>query len=130
MLQRIKYIHEREFLHRDIKPDNFTIGIGENINTIYMIDYGLAKKFVNKQDHIPYRDDKNLTGTARYASITTHLGIEQGRRDDLESLGYVLIYFLSGSLPWQQSFNIKNKFEKYNLVMEKKLSISLEMLCK
>ena len=77
MLKLIKYIHERGVLHRDIKPDNFLIGRGHNVNKIYMIDFGLAKKYLIKDsnEHIPYRDNKDLTGTARYASINTHLGI-------------------------------------------------------
>lgn len=79
------------------------IGLGKKTNVAFVIDYGLAKKFRDPktQQHIPYKENKNLTGTARYASINAHLGIEQSRRDDLEALGYVLIYFLKGFLPWQ-----------------------------
>ena len=90
----------------------------------------MAKKYISKDGkHIPYKDDKSLTGTARYASINTHLGIEQGRRDDIESIGYVLIYFIKGILPWQ---NLKgeSRQEKYERIMEKKMSLPVEMLCK
>ncbi|KAL4453319.1 hypothetical protein ABPG73_009725 [Tetrahymena malaccensis] len=130
MLQRIEYVHHRHFLHRDIKPDNFLIGSGKRSNKVFIIDFGLAKRYLQRDGtHIPYRDNKNLTGTARYASINTHLGIEQGRRDDLESLGYVLMYFLRGSLPWQ-NLKANNKKDKYERIMEKKLSTPVEVLCK
>ena len=76
MIERIQYIQEKGYIHRDIKPDNFVIGRGKNAKRIYLIDFGLAKKYTNKDgSHIPYRDNKNLTGTARYASLNTHLGI-------------------------------------------------------
>ena len=131
MLQRIEFIHSRHFLHRDIKPDNFLIGIGKKQHYVYVIDFGLAKRFRDPKsgEHIPYRDGKNLTGTARYASVNTHLGIEQARRDDLESLGYVLLYFIKGQLPWQ-GIPARTKKEKYEKIRDKKLSTQIEQLTK
>ena len=79
--------------------------------------------------HIHYRDMKNLTGTVRFASINTQLGIEQSRRDDLESIIYVFIYFLKGSLPWQ-GVKAKNLSEKYNKIMNLKVQTSINNLCK
>jgi casein kinase 1 len=94
-----------------------------------MIDFGLSKKYRDsKHVHIPYRDNKQLTGTARYASINNHLGIEQSRRDDLETLGYVLMYFLRGSLPWM-GLQVKNKKDKYARICEKKTGTAIKSLC-
>ncbi|XP_030934318.1 casein kinase 1-like protein 6 [Quercus robur] len=131
LINRVEYMHSRGFLHRDIKPDNFLMGLGRKANQVYAIDFGLAKKYRDLQTHkhIPYRENKNLTGTARYASVNTHLGIEQSRRDDLESLGYVLMYFLRGSLPWQ-GLKAGTKKQKYDKISEKKMSTAIEVLCK
>ncbi|CAD8098770.1 unnamed protein product [Paramecium sonneborni] len=128
MLECIEFLHSKQFLHRDIKPDNFLLGKTHK-DRVYMVDYGLAKKYINKDTHIPYKDNKALTGTARYASINTHLGIEQSRRDDLESLGYVIMYFLRGTLPWQ-NLRANTQKDKYDRIMEKKLATSSETLCK
>ncbi|KAI5441992.1 Casein kinase 1-like protein 3, variant 2 [Lathyrus oleraceus] len=131
MMTRIEYVHSKGFLHRDIKPDNFLMGLGRKANLVYVIDFGLAKRYRDSATnrHIPYRENKNLTGTARYASCNTHLGIEQSRRDDLESLGYVLLYFLRGSLPWQ-NLKAATKKQKYDKICEKKVSTPIEVLCK
>ena len=130
MISRVEYVHSKNYIHRDIKPDNFLIGLGKKQNTIYIIDFGLAKKYRDaKGVHIPFKDGKSLTGTARYTSINTHLGIEQSRRDDLEAVGYVLVYFLRGELPWQ-GLKAKSMKEKYEKIMEKKISTTIDVLCK
>ncbi|CAI9108510.1 OLC1v1008110C1 [Oldenlandia corymbosa var. corymbosa] len=131
MINRVEFVHSKSFLHRDIKPDNFLMGSGSRANQVFIIDFGLAKKYRDSSthQHIPYRENKELTGSARYASINTHLGIEQSRRDDLESIGYVLMYFLRGSLPWQRLPGGTKK-QKYESISQKKVATSIESLCR
>lgn len=127
----MEYFHSKNLIHRDVKPDNFLIGAGKKSSIVYIIDYGLAKFFKDPKtgEHIKYRDNKHLTGTARYASLNTHLGIEQSRRDDMEGIGYSLMYFNKGSLPWQ-GLRAKTKKEKYERIRDVKLATTLESLCK
>ena len=130
IVTRIQELHSKNYIHRDIKPENFLLGIDSNSEIIYCIDFGLSRKYKDsKMDNMPYKENKSLIGTARYASINNHLGIEQSRRDDLESIAYLLIYFIKKRLPWQGCQG-STKIEKYNKILEKKLSISTEILCK
>jgi serine/threonine protein kinase len=100
MLQRLELVHTA-VVHRDIKPDNFVMGLGERADSVYLIDFGLSKCYRRAGQHIPYREDKGFVGTSRFCSLNAHAGCEQSRRDDLEALAYVLIYLARGSLPWQ-----------------------------
>uniref|UniRef100_A0A8C7HNG7 non-specific serine/threonine protein kinase n=1 Tax=Oncorhynchus kisutch TaxID=8019 RepID=A0A8C7HNG7_ONCKI len=120
MISRIEYIHSKNFIHRDVKATWCTSST---------LGWPRSTRDARTHQHIPYRENKNLTGTARYASINTHLGIEQSRRDDLESLGYVLMYFNLGSLPWQ-GLKAATKRQKYERISEKKMSTPIEVLCK
>ncbi|XP_067124458.1 casein kinase I-like [Centruroides vittatus] len=131
MLNRIEYLHSKDYIHRDIKPANFLMGWERKTKTVYMIDFGLAKKYIDPHTkrHILYEDGKGLTGTVKYVSINTHEGIEQSRRDDIESLGYVIIYFLTGSLPWER-VKKTTKQQKYEEIAHLKKVYSIEELCK
>ncbi|ELP83441.1 casein kinase, putative [Entamoeba invadens IP1] len=128
-IKRIQEVHDRLFIHRDIKPDNFVMGMKQMSNTVYVIDFGLSKKYRDNKTmkHIKDAEDKAFIGTVRYASINNHKGHEQSRRDDLEALGYMFVYFMKGSLPWQ---GIKGKKgDKNTLVLQKKESTPLGELC-
>lgn len=131
MIQRIHHVHSKNFIHRDIKPENFVIGKDKKSYLIYLIDFGLAKRYRDSKSHqhIPFRENKNLTGTARYASVHSHMGLESSRRDDLESICYVIIFFFKKSLPWQGIAGV-TKQDKYRKIMDSKINTKIDLLCK
>ena len=121
IIERLKIIHKEGIIHRDLKPENLLVTKNIRDGLIYLIDYGLSKKYkdVKNDIHIPFKNDRPLTGTLRYISINTHKGIEQSRRDDIESACYIIIYFLNGKLNWD-GIKSKTKDEKIQKIMEKK----------
>ena len=129
MIERLKHVHDNHYIHRDIKPENFLIGKDNTEKTIYLIDFGLAKRYRDEytQIHIPLKENRNLTGTARYASCNAHNGLEQSRRDDMESIAYVILYFFRKKLPWQ-GLKCKDKNEKHAKIKELKMSMTPEKL--
>ena len=131
ILDRIEYVHSRRIIHCDIKPGNFAIGRDDKkSHIIYIIDFGFAKKFWNPTTkcHIPFIKGKRLTGTAKYASINTLSGYEPSRRDDLESIAYLIIYFIKGRLPWQGLRHL-SKDDRNRKILEKKKNTSSQELC-
>lgn len=132
MLERIESLHNSGFIHRDIKPENFAFGVNDCYNKseiLYLLDFNLSKKYTldNKQ-HIPQKDKKAFTGNARFASLNALLAKEQSRRDDLESLVYMLIFLFNGTLPWIPQNDLSNNNE-FKLAKKLKASLNTEELC-
>ena len=151
MVKRLENMHEKGILHRDLKPNNLTWGnynssynnISNNnsiinnkynkldINTIFLIDFGLSCYYLESgigSKHYKIKNNLSFVGTLRYASLNSHKGIRQSRRDDLESMIYILIYFLKGKLPWQD-VKAKQKEERHKLITEIKSKVTIESLC-
>ena len=121
-------LHGKHIMHRDLKPENLCIGKNEEANIIYLIDFGLSKYYWEENAHIGMTQRKGLIGTARYASINSHNGLEQGRRDDIESLCYIVIYLAKGTLPWMNLY-AEDKQVKYELIKQSKVNNSTRTLC-
>jgi serine/threonine protein kinase len=132
LITLLEKVHDGGYVHRDIKPSNFLLGrdtdFTKSISNIHIMDFGLSKCYLKNGKHIEYRDNRSLVGTPRYASKNMHRGIEPSRRDDLEAVGYMLLYFLKGKLPWQGMKRRKNVID-VDAIGEKKLAIPLDELC-
>lgn len=128
LINVLQHLHDRDFIHRDIKPENFLMGTQHTASVVYLIDMGLVKRYRQNDQHIFKKTNKPLVGTVRYASVDTHRGIEQSRKDDMESLGYMLVYLLAGSLPWQ-NMGGDTLSQKYEKIHRTKATTPLEVLC-
>jgi serine/threonine protein kinase len=115
-------IHEKGFIHRDLKPENFLLSI-DKPKKIYLIDFGICKPYIINNKHIDFRCKNKFIGTMNFASINSHNFYEQSRRDDLESLAYILIYFHFGNLEWMTSDNIVDIYDENNHIKNKKLEL-------
>lgn len=124
LLEILEFMHDNGVCHCDIKPEN--IMINSKFNRIYLIDFGLSRYYMKNGKHIPIRDDVNVGGTLRYMSVHTNNKIEISRRDDLISLGYVLVYLQKRFLPWQ---SVGNR-ERFYRVAKMKLEIDFGELCR
>ena len=126
-LARLEFLHLKGFVHRDVKPANFVFGRKSGSGVLHLIDFGLATQYRDPRtgDHIPYSENQCVAGTARYASINAHLGIVASRRDDLESLAYMLVYLLKARLPWQGL----HSGDKYAAIAKVKMQTSVDELC-
>ncbi|KAL9617720.1 MAG: hypothetical protein Q9160_007494 [Pyrenula sp. 1 TL-2023] len=132
LLHRLRDIHKAGYIHRDIKPENFLLGLGHEGNTVYMTDLGLASPYLSQpaSQTASLNPDRQhrLVGTCHYASIKAHMDAAPSRRDDLESLGYMVVYFLKGSLPWEHVEESRRE-NRYEAVLRMKESITAEDLC-
>lgn len=128
MLKLVQTFHSIGYTHCDLKLQNFLIK--PNTLDLYLIDYGLSREYKkDKNNHIDFQQGLSLRGNARYASVNTHLGVIQSRRDDLISLGYIMIYILNKKLPWQNMIdNDQTKKKKYDKIMLSKMSLSIVKL--
>ena len=128
ILDRLEFIHSKYIIHRDIKADNFLIGLKNN-KIIYIIDFGLAKQYRSRKTgkHVKYTINKKWSGTSRFASANTLRGVEPSRRDDLESFCYLLLYLMKGSLPWDQ-INEESEINEILIIYKMKQYMTAEML--
>jgi len=131
VIDRLEYVHARGILYRDIKPHNFVVGVGARSNHIYILDFGLAKRYLDKDGrhvHCSKKKRSGITGTVRYSGLFSHAGVDSSRRDDLEATGYMLLHFLRGDLPWL-GLKAASKRSKHRKIHQKKMDTTDEELC-
>jgi serine/threonine protein kinase len=128
ILLRIELLHSKGIVHRDIKPENFLVGVGKKAHHVYIIDFGLSTEYYKQAQHVTQGRKEQMTGTARYTSINAMKGVTQSRRDDLEAIGHMLLYFVRGRLPWS-GLEAPTDVEKFRRICETKESIPLDTLC-
>eukprot|EP00274_Cyanoptyche_gloeocystis_P005108 CAMPEP_0196654580 /NCGR_PEP_ID=MMETSP1086-20130531/4309_1 /TAXON_ID=77921 /ORGANISM="Cyanoptyche gloeocystis , Strain SAG4.97" /LENGTH=323 /DNA_ID=CAMNT_0041986431 /DNA_START=83 /DNA_END=1051 /DNA_ORIENTATION=- len=132
LLDRIEYVHSLGYIFRKLKPRDFLMGSGSNSHRVFPIDFALFKRFRDPEtgEHIPYREKREIMARVKYASIEVNFGVESSRRDDLESLGYMLIYFMRGRLPWSEEARVARDDEGDLAVARKKEQVTLKELCR